>query len=366
MASIRLRFVQGFVAHGKAYYYFRKPGRARISLPGSPFSDEFMAAYQAALAADAPPSDIGAKRNAPGTLAALVAAYASSDTFRDLAAETKRTRWAILRRFGDEHGEKRVALLKREHVEAMLRSKRPHPRQNFLKVLRPLLQFAISIGWCNHDPTRELRATVKRGPGFKPWGEEQIAAFRACHPLGSRARLALELLLGTAQRRGDVVRMGAQHVRERDVDGELQRFLYVKQSKTGAELELEILPEVQEVLDATPSGHLTFLVTEHGKPFSAAGFGNWFRDRCNEAGLQGFSAHGLRHTACARLANVGATGHEIAAWSGHRELREVSRYTRSADQRALNRAAAIKLATKLSKPASLFDKSRKKASVNKG
>ncbi len=199
---------------------------------------------------------------------------------------------------------------------------------------------------------------MKRGPGFKPWGAEQVAAFRAHHPLGSRARLAFELLLGTAQRRGDIVRMGPQHVR----DG----LLHVTQQKTGAELAIPILPELQAALDATPSGHLTFLATEYGKPFAAAGFGNWFRDRCNEAGLQGFSAHGLRHTACARLANAGATGHEIAAWSGHRTLREVSRYTRSADQRALARAAETKLATALSKPASLFDKSRKKVSANKG
>lgn len=194
MARIRLRFVQGFVAHGKPYYYFRKPGCARIALPGSPFSEQFMAAYQTALAADAPPSDIGAKRNAPGTVAALVAAYAVSDVFRGLATETRRNRWVILRRFGDEHGDKRVALLKREHVEAMLRDKRPFPRQNFLKALRPLLQFAVSIGWCKDNPTREIRATAKRGPGFRPWGEEQIAAFRARHLLGSRARLAFELL----------------------------------------------------------------------------------------------------------------------------------------------------------------------------
>ena len=354
----RLRFVQAYVVNGKPYHYFRKPGCARIKLPGVPGSEQFMAVYQAALAADAPPSDIGAKRNTPGTIAALVATYAASDIFRNLADETRRTRWAILRRFGDDHGAKRVALLKREHVEAILRGKRPHPRQNFLKVLRPLLAFAISIGWCSHDPTRELRATVRRGPGFRPWGDEQVQAFRAHHPLGLRARLAFELLLGTAQRRSDVVRMGPQHVR----DG----LLHVTQQKTGAELAIPILPELQAALDATPSGHLTFIITELGRPFTAAGFGNWFRDRCNEAGLQGFSAHGLRHTACARLANVGATGHEIAAWSGHRTLREVSRYTRSADQRALARAGATKLATSLSKPASLLDKSRKKRSANKG
>jgi integrase len=358
MARIRLRFVQAYVVNGRSYYYFRKPGCARVKLPGVPGSEPFMAAYQAVFAAAAPPSDIGAKRNMPGTVAALVAAYATSDTFRDLAAETRRSRWAILRRFGDEHGAKRVALLKREHVDAILRGMRPHPRRNFLKTLRPLLQFAISIGWCSSDPTRELRMSVKRGPGFKPWGEKQIEIFRCHHPLGSRARLALELLLGTAQRRADVVRMGPQHVR----DG----LLYVTQQKTGAELAIPILPELQAALDATPSGHLTFLITAYGKPFIAAGFGNWFHDRCFEAGLHGYSAHGLRHAACARLANAGATGHEIAAWSGHRTLQEVSRYTRSADQRVLARAAETKLATTLSKPTSLLDKSRRKVSANKG
>ena len=104
-----------------------------------------MTAYQAALAADALPLDIGAKHNAVGTIAALVAAYATSDTFRDLADETGVPDGPYCVALADEHGTKRVSLLKREHVEAMLRSKRPHPRQNFLKVLRPLLQFAISI-----------------------------------------------------------------------------------------------------------------------------------------------------------------------------------------------------------------------------
>ena len=71
MTKIRLRFVQAFTAHGKPYYYFRKPGCARIKLPGLPGSAEFMDAYQAALAASTPPSDIGAKRSGPGTVTAL-------------------------------------------------------------------------------------------------------------------------------------------------------------------------------------------------------------------------------------------------------------------------------------------------------
>jgi integrase len=136
------------------------------------------------------------------------------------------------------------------------------------------------------------------------------------------------------QWRGDVIGMGPQHIR----DG----LLHVQQSKTGARLRLPIAPILQAVIDAAPIEHLTFLTTGSGKPFTAAGFGNWFRDVCNEAGLHGFSAHGLRKAGCRRLADAGCSTHEIAAWSGHRTLSEVAHYTRAADQAAMARAAMIK------------------------
>jgi hypothetical protein len=56
-------------------------------------------------------------------------------------------------------------------------------------------------------------------------------------------------------------------------------------------LAIPVHPELRRIIDATPSKHLTFLVTELGAPFTAAGFGGWFRDRCNEAGLP----HWLRY-----------------------------------------------------------------------
>jgi integrase len=344
MTHLRLKFVQAPLVRGRRYYYFRRAGCARVPLPGLPGSAEFMAAYQAALAASAPRADIGERRNAPGTVAALVAAYANCARFKhELAPETRRTQWEILQRFRDEHGEKRVGTLRREHVVAILSGKKPYPRRNWLKAVRPMMQFAVSIGMIAVDPTRDIKTSVKtKGDGFRPWGEEEIAAFRQHHAIGSRARLAFELLLCTVQRRGDVIRMGPQHLR----DG----LLHVHQQKTGERLGLPVLPELQAALDAAPSGHLTFLVTAHGKPFTAAGFGNWFHDVSNEAGLSGFSAHGLRKAGCRRLAEAGCTPSEIAAWSGHRTLGEVSRYTRAADQAAMARAAAAKLRTSLSNP----------------
>jgi site-specific recombinase XerD len=86
------------------------------------------------------------------------------------------------------------------------------------------------------------------------------------------------------------------------------------------------------------------LVTASGKPFSPAGFGNWFRQVCDEAGLPGkCAAHGLRKAAARRLAEAGCTAHQIMSITGHKTLREVTRYTESADRRGLAVAAMSKL-----------------------
>lgn len=59
------------------------------------------------------------------------------------------------------------------------------------------------------------------------------------------------------------------------------------------------------IIEGSPNEHLTFLTTSFGKSFTAAGFGNWFREQCNEAGLpKRCSAHGLRKAACRRLAEA--------------------------------------------------------------
>src|SRR6516165_9858901 len=56
-----------------------------------------------------------------------------------------------------------------------------------------------------------IREKVKT-TGYPTWSEAEIARFEAKHPIGSKARLAFALLLYTGQRRGDIVRLGRQHM----------------------------------------------------------------------------------------------------------------------------------------------------------
>ena len=101
--------------------------------------------------------------------------------------------------------------------------------------------------------------------------------------------------------------------------------------------------DVVAIIEATPTNHLTFLTTAYGRAFTPSGFGNKFREWCNEAELPHCSAHSLRKAAAARLAERGATAHEIMAITGHRSLEEVERYTRAARQGKLADAAIAKL-----------------------
>jgi integrase len=124
--------------------------------------------------------------------------------------------------------------------------------------------------------------------------------------------------------------MGRQHIR----DG----VLTVKQQKTGKPLAIPVHPELRMVLDATASEHLTFLVTATGKPYGGNAFSEQFRNWCDVAGLaQRCKPHGLRKTACRRLAEAGCSANEIASISGHASLDEVARYTKAADQARLAR-----------------------------
>ena len=82
---------------------------------------------------------------------------------------------------------------------------------------------------------------------------------------------------------------------------------------------------------------------EWGKPFTAAGFGNWFRDRCDEAGLPQCAAHGLRKAAAVRHALNGATAPELMAWFGWKTLAEAQHYCEMANRIKLAEAAAVKM-----------------------
>lgn len=341
MATFRLKYVKAYEdRHGRMRYYYRRPGFPSISLPGKPGSKEFAEAYEAAHA-NRPQA--GKSEIIPGTFNALIADYYETTKYGDLAEITKRTYRNVLERFRQDFGDMPVKLLTPERLDELLEA-RPKNRVTLRKVLRLILDLAFRRRLIAVNPMVGLRLPRKAQKGFHTWSEEEIAAYEAKWPSGSRERLALALLLYTAQRRADVVAMGRQHIKGGS--------LLVTQQKTGAELLIPVHPALRAEIDKHPA-QMTFLQTQYGAPFTPAGFTNWFRANCKAAGLpEGCTPHGLRKAACRRLAEAGCSPHEIMAISGHQNLSEVTLYTQAADQKRLAEEAMQKAEkrTKVSTP----------------
>src|SRR5262249_35299520 len=118
------------------------------------------------------------------------------------------------------------------------------------------------------------------------------------------------------------------------------KMLFVRQQKTGTELNLPVHPELQAMLDLVPAAQLTFITTQRGASYKPKAFTQWFAVACDKAGLSSeCTFHGLRKAAARRLAEAGCTVHEIASHTGHASLGEVERYTKAADQKRLAQAA---------------------------
>jgi integrase len=309
-------------------------------LKSEPFSPAFDAEYQALISGEgARQKQRGIDRIIRGSFADLTIRYFASAKFKALKPSSQYTFRGILERFVDDHGKAMIFDLRRHHLMAIMSSMadRPGAANSLLARLKVVLEFGVEIEMLADNPARGVKSFPRPGEGHHAWTEGEIAQFQECHPTGTKARLALELFLGTGQRLGDVRRMGWRHVRPGCIS--------LVQEKTGKSLTLPIIDDLGIELRRTNPADETFLMTAYGRPFTSAGFGGWFRKQCDRAELPQCSAHGLRKAVARRMAEAGCSANEIAAVTGHASLKEVATYTRSADQERLAERAMDKVAS---------------------
>jgi integrase len=328
--------------HGNVRYYFRRrlPGCPvkKVRLPDRPGSPAFQRAYEAALSAK--PVEAAPARVKPGSFAAVMQAYLASTAYKKLDASTRGWQARALKEIAADKGEHPITMMQARHVRRLrdAKAETPAAANTMLKALRALFRWAMEEDLVEADPTRDVKRAAYVSKGFHSWTLDEVEQFEARHPVGSKARLALAILLYTACRREDATRLGRQHVR----GGRLRYVQAKNEHRKPVEVDIPLFPDLADAIAGVPAGQLTFLMTEYGKPFTVAGFGNRFRAWCDEAGLPHCSAHGLRKATAARLAEQGATPHEIMAVTGHQTIEEVQRYTRAAQRAGLaDRAMAL-------------------------
>jgi integrase len=328
--------------HGKPRYRFRRKGFAQYLFKSAPGTEGFRQEYEGCkLGLAAEPIVPGAERTKLGSFDDLIGRYYRSPDFLDPGDRTREVYRGVIDRWretigknGRRFGDSMVRDMEARHVETMMAAMLPHrTAANMLrKRLGALMKFATRQGMVTSNPVLATRPYKVEGDGFHTWTEEEISQYQKRHDVGTKARLAFDLMLWTGQRGGDARVMGPQHIRG--------KRLTVTQEKTGSSVSLPVLAPLAESIMATRSCAMVFLLSDQGRPFSRKGFGNKFRQWCDEAGLPNCSAHGLRKAAARRFAEAGCSNQQIKSWTGHVTDSEVARYTAAADQAMLSDAAA--------------------------
>lgn len=334
------KYVSSFIDNrGTRRYRFRKGLMSRYFIE-HPTTVQGKAEYEAFLSgvvAELPKARVVIK----GSVDALLTMYYGSTDFRGRAQEhTLAKRMAILEEFRAKHGHRIVKDARYDKLDKYIadvaqgstdekgrKHGGPFAAETARKLIRGLFKYSVKVGLRTDNPMDHVSYRPKKTKGFHSWTEGEIDQYRARWPLGTKQRLALELMLWTGKRRSDAVGMGPQHIE----DGELRG----RDIKTGKPWTLPIAPQFQTAIDAMPVKHLCFVPSERGKPYTAASFGNMFREWCDQAGLPHCTAHGLRKAISRRMAEEGIGNAGIKSVTLHSGDDEVSLYVADANQRNL-------------------------------
>lgn len=288
--------------HGKVVWYVRVGRGARIRIKAVHGTPEFDNEYNAAVRGDRP-----AKTSAKsGSLRWLWDRYHESDAWTHLSRETRRQRESIMAKVLATAGHEPISRITRKAVMAGIDRRQGNAKRHYLQVLRGLFVWAASADLAQ-NPTDGLKVKRKQTDGFAVWPGEWCAAYEATWPTGTRERVWYEVIYCTGLRRGDAVRVGRPHVKNR-------RGM-IRAEKNGETAYFIVTDRLQAALDAGPTGELTWIAGPTGKPLTKETFGNYFREACREADVPG-SAHGIRKTRATIEAESGASGARLDALFG--------------------------------------------------
>jgi enterobacteria phage integrase len=342
MTLVKLKHVDRFKdRHGQVRYYFRRGHGPRIVLEGKPCSAAFMESYNRAMAGD-PVERVERKRGEPGTFDRLVQEYYQSPEYLKNAKSTQRQYrgWIEKLLLDEKLGPRLVHQMTRTHVRKIIgkrSSETPGAANNTLAILKILMGFAIDNDWRSDNPALRIRR-FELGEHYS-WTEEEIEIYENYWKIGSKERIAFDLLLYTGQRVSDVSGMSWT-----DFEGNL---VQVVQEKTGAKLWIRVHPLLAKSVACWPKRHVVLVPSSRNQKFKTGGLSSFMARKIERAGLpERCVAHGLRKAAARRLAEAGCSANEIASVTGHASLAEVQRYTKAAEQKRLAIAAMGRLGNK--------------------
>jgi integrase len=331
----KLLHVKQTRAKGRVYYYFRTGqldarGREILAKLPDPKDPGFGSAYASFMAGRTRRVNAAADATPSLTVAQLCSLYERSPHYVGLSQGTQKIYGGALRYFQKMLPTAPAGQLERRDIVLLVdgRADQPGAANSLLRSIRALYKWARERGHVENDPCRDI-AVLAIGE-HEPWPDHVLQA--ALEADDDTVRLGTHLLLYTAQRIGDVVKMKRTDIR----DGRIE----LVQQKTGRRLSILLHPALQRELARLPAGLGFILAKPNGRPLSA--------DALREV-LQGFATargakvvpHGLRKNAVNALLEAGCSAAETASVSGQ-SLQMVEHYAKARSQQRLGDAAILK------------------------
>lgn len=357
MARIREFLIEEKSRHGKLRYLFhRRPDGRRMTIKGQPGEPAFEARYSfleqgGDLEIEIQKAAVERKRNheAPQTVSDLAryhTIHIDGLVERDEFSAYTRDHYArFTKRLAEEYGEVLLHTVEEHHLKQILDcwGETRNAWNNALRAIKHLFKYGTETWGLKPNPAQFIAKKAVETNGYLPWSPDHLEKFFATHKIGSRPYLTMMLLIHASPRRADLVKLGPQHVHIENGE-EVLRFVPQKTSrKSKVTITKPLHPDLKAALDVTPTGDQTFLITEHGKPYSPDGFSNHILDWRKAAGIaDSVSAHGMRKTVGIDMAENGATEYELMAALGHTTPKVTEVYTRAANRAKLSMQAASK------------------------
>lgn len=324
------KWVTSFVDKGGTERFrFRREGVSRYLPP--PGSKEYPKAYK-----DATEGTGGGGNVREGSVEDLITRLYRTVKFRSASEGWQRLMRQSLEPFREEFGKDMVRDFRPSHIDVILEARFEKrvvdgktvggsaSAERLREMLMRLFKLGVKLEMIGSNPVEQSEPIRHKAKGFYTWTEADIAKYRAFWPLGTKARLAMELMLWTGARGGNA------HTMRPPENGRIRETAV----KTKKAIDIPVAPALLAAIEAMPEGSIgeTLVVSEHGKPFTRKGFGNKMREWCDKAGLPKCTAHGLRRSLATRAANAGVPQQGLKALGQWSQDKEVAGYTADANR----------------------------------
>ncbi|TCT34677.1 site-specific recombinase XerD [Martelella mediterranea] len=222
----------------------------------------------------------------------------------------------------------KVMLIPQEKLIAMQDDMSATPAQAhaFIEAVAVMYDWAIKRKYISQNPARGIDRTYKKGNGATPWKAADVKAFFATHPAGSKAHIAMSVLLWTGCRIEDLTMLGRSH--ECTIEG-VEALRWTPKKKGSSEVVIPLLPPLKTATRESKVQGATYVLGRGGRPFASGdSMSAMFKRWCVTAGLPHLSAHGVRKGLAELLAELGCSQYEMMAILGHSEAKTSEVYTR--------------------------------------